>query len=201
MSRWFVCNLATYWVPFIIMKDIPWYEWLYAITEDGKVWCYPKSWIWWNGAIRKHDWKFLKSWVNSSGYRTICLRNDNKTRTFQLHRVYAQAFIPNPEKKPYINHKNGVRTDNRLENLEWCTPRENSIHSFHTIKTNRYVCYNDYHLWKYIRVWQYDKQWNFIKEFESTQKAWRELWIEQSWIFRCITWEYKTCWWFIWKRL
>ena len=183
------------------MKDIPSYEWMYAITDDCRVWCYPRVWKWWNGATRKHDWKFLKCWVNSSWYRTACLRKDNKTITFQLHRLFAQAYIPNPENKPQVNHKNWIRTDNRVENLEWCTASENSLHSFHTIKTNQYLCYNEHNIKRYIKVWQYSKGWEFIKEFESTQKAGRDIGLEQSGIYRCITWKYKTCWWFIWKIL
>lgn len=68
--------------------------------------------------------------VNRDGYRVVCLWKNNKSTAKTVHRLVALAFLPNPENKPCVNHINGDKQDNRLENLEWMTYSENTIHSF-----------------------------------------------------------------------
>lgn len=70
--------------------------------------------------------KWLSPFANKDGYKDVHLCKDGKMHTKKVHRLVAEAFIPNPEGKPCIDHINGVRDDNRVENLRWCTQKENS---------------------------------------------------------------------------
>lgn len=78
--------------------------------------------------VRKGN--ILKLGYFRTGYVSVSLNQDSKAKKYSVHRLVALAFIPNPENKPQVNHKNGVKDDNRLVNLEWMTQSENQIHAY-----------------------------------------------------------------------
>jgi hypothetical protein len=88
----------------------------YKVTYDGKVY--------------NNKGQMLKPSLSNNGYLRISLSNDtDKHKRFLVHRLVAQAFIPNPKGYPQVNHINEQKTDNRVDNLEWCTPLDNLQHS------------------------------------------------------------------------
>ena len=99
-----------------IWKDIPEYEGLYQVSNLGNIKSLEKSKGW-----CKIKEKTLKLRIDKDGYYRVILSKNSKPKMFLVHRLVAQAFIPNPNNLPEINHKNEIKTDNRVENLEWCT--------------------------------------------------------------------------------
>lgn len=84
------------------------------------------------GRIRKDNY-IMKFPNDKDGYLKTALRNENGRRYFRVHRIVAETFLENPEKKPVVNHKNGKKDDNKLSNLEWCTISENTKHGFRVL--------------------------------------------------------------------
>lgn len=74
--------------------------------------------------------KLLNPAKNNKGYMTVTLSKDGKIYSCLVHRLVAETFLQNVENKPQVNHINGIRTDNFVKNLEWCTQSENNLHSY-----------------------------------------------------------------------
>lgn len=112
-----------------IYKDIIGYEGLYQISNFGMVKSLQKKINKKNGATVIFPEVILKQSIRS-GYKCVCLYKIKSKQSFSVHRLIAIHFIENPLNKPQINHKNGIKTDNIIDNLEWVTAKENSIHSY-----------------------------------------------------------------------
>lgn len=110
-----------------IWKDVKGFEAYYSVSNKGRIFCKRKEMI-------------LISKGSIDKYRSIGLRDDKDFKTYKVHRLVAEAFIPNSENKPFINHINCVRSDNKVENLEWCTPRENKVHAVEFYKNLQREC-------------------------------------------------------------
>lgn len=89
----------------------------YYIFKDGRIFSY-------------RSMKFIKPHIARNGYINICLHGMSSQKNFSIHRLIAQAFIPNPENKPEVNHIDGNRSNNKISNLEWCTRSENGLHAY-----------------------------------------------------------------------
>lgn len=107
------------------LRPVVGFEGIYSVTDDGRVFSHPR--IDARGNRRKGKW--LKPIPDGDGYPRVHLCMNGVRRKWQIHRLVAFAFIPNPEGKPAVNHKDGVKSNNCVSNLEWVTNQENIIHA------------------------------------------------------------------------
>lgn len=141
-------------------KTIPRNEY-YAVSDKGEIYSYKRSAI-------------LTPKVNHDGYLRIQLWNKGKCEYVSIHRLVAEAFIPNPEKKPFVNHIDGDKQNNSVENLEWCTQKENIAHAWKTGLSHGALNSGG------IKVRQRLRSGEFVRDFPSMMQVERELGISHS---------------------
>ena len=152
------------------MKDIVGYEGLYAVTPEGEVWSYRNE-------------RFLKPKHGVKGYLFVTLCKDGKEKNYKIHRLVAEAYLPNPDNLPQINHKDENKTNNCLQNLEWCDAKYNINYGTRTEKTKKPIL-------------QFTLDGEFVREWSSATDVGKEV---STHICNCLKGRKKSAYGFIWK--
>lgn len=173
-----------------IWKDIKGYEGLYQASNLGRIKSLQRKQ--WNGYnyIDKPE-LILKPRYNGKGYVCYALFKEGKRKNFKGHYLVLSTFIKNLENKSQINHKDGIKDNNNLNNLEWCTPKENVIHALETglikgkkkkykynkqepkkcLEKYRNIAIEKARLKNSTPIYQYSKDNIFIKKWDNIAKA------------------------------
>ena len=147
------------------MRDVKGYEGLYAVTSCGKVWSYKNK-------------KFLETHISNRGYLRVSLCKDGKMKHYSVHRLVAEAYIPNKDNLPQVDHIDNDKTHNYVNNLQWITHKDN------VRKGNN------------IPILQYDLDGNFIREWECAADVGKEV---KGNICHCSKGKLKSAYGYMWK--
>ena len=167
-----------------VWKDIEGYEGHYQVSNLGRV----KS-------LKRGNDKIMSLRRYKGGYLLVNLCKNGEMKTFTIHRLVGQAFLPNPNNLPQINHKDEDKTNNRVENLEWCSVKYNN--SFGTRLQRVSVKMTNRKLSK--QVLQYSKDGEFVREWKSTHDVERNLGFNRGHISSCCLGKLKSAYRFVWK--
>ena len=156
-----------------IWKDVRNYETFYKVNNKGDI-------------KNVHTGKILKYALHKTGYLQVFLYKNGKRKNHLVHRIVAEAFLDNPDNLPQVNHKNEIKTDNRVENLEFCDAKYNMNYGTRPQISSK-------------PVYQYSIDEQFIKEYTSTMDVERQLGFAHTHISDCCLNKRKQAYSFIWK--
>lgn len=163
-----------------IWKDILGYEGLYQVSNFGRV----KS-------LKFGKERILKLTKDKDGYLIVNLYKNNKSKTFKVHRLVAEAFIPNPDNLPQVNHKDEDKSNNIVSNLEWCDVKYNQNYG----TRNKRIGKSNTNGKRSKTVLQYTLDGKFVREWESYRECKRNGFNHVS---ECCRGKLKSCEGFIW---
>lgn len=161
-----------------IWKDIILYGKPYCISNYGNV----------KGKLNR----VLKPYTSSGGYYYICVREGKHCHHVRIHRLVAQAFIPNPKGLPQINHIDGNKSNNVVSNLEWISCKENIKHGFE----NNLYKHKGY---SPTKIKQYDVNGNFVKLWDKMRDVEKEYNVSHTALRFCCLGKIKTCAGYVWR--
>lgn len=180
-----------------IWKDVIGYEGQYKVSNLGRIKSYTLN----------QGGKLLSLTIARTGYPYVCIvRNGSKANKY-VHRMVAMAFIDNPANLPQVNHKNGIKSDNSKENLEWVTRSENVLHAYRTglIDLSKCTAAKKKAVGKLNphakKVAQYTKDNTLVKVWDCQMDAARSLGVNHKHISGNVNGNHATAFGFIWKRV
>lgn len=142
-----------------IWANIPNYD-DYQVSTLGRICSY-----------KNNKRKIIKGWIQNTGYLTVSLEN----KKYSVHRIVAEVFIHKNSDKNVVNHKDGNKLNNTIQNLEWCTSKENIQHAYRTGLMNNAIEKMKKRKIRAKKINQYDLQNNFIKSYVGSVEAQNEL--------------------------
>lgn len=166
-----------------VWQDIQGYSGIYQVGTSGRI-----------RSLKKGKIELLKPYINNIGYAVLSLYANHKQKTCHVHKLVAGTFLVKVDGKNYIDHINGIETDNRIDNLRWCTPKENANFGLSIINRKRAMrkaCG--------VPVNQYDLSGNYIATYATLTDAQTITGIAYQNIRACCIGRYKTAGNYIWK--
>lgn len=157
-------------------KPVVGYEGLYEVSSLGRVRSLNRG-VFQQGRVQKYKGCIMSQFIGSHGYYSVRLSNHNKKKTFLVHRIAAEAFIPNTNNLPVVNHKDEDRKNNSIDNLEWCTIAYNV--NYGTTPLRRSIILGN-------KVAQYTTNGVLMRTFHSIHDAERKTGIKRQSIHKAI---------------
>lgn len=157
-------------------KDVLGFEGFYQVSSEGNVRSVDRKYVTSNGKERFYKGKLLTPSDAGKGYKNVMLSAKGRRATPRVCRIVAEAFVPNPKNLPQVNHKDENKSNDRADNLEWCTAKYNTNYGTGLKRRSQKIS---------KKVLQFDLDGNLIAEWESISAAGKTLGIDGSHITRC----------------